>query len=65
MTLDGGADEEGERVGPRQQPVLFPPPFDHQTDVEAQHEGKWHIFPLLAAVVAYPLEHSAEIKRGT
>lgn len=41
MARDCGADEQRERIGPRQQPVLFPPPGHYQRHVEP-HDERHH-----------------------
>lgn len=55
----GGTDEQGERVGPRQQLVLLPPALHNQTDVEAQHERHGYTLALGPKVLAQFLEYPA------
>lgn len=46
-----------QRIGPRQQFVLFPPSFHHQRHVETQHEGHGNRFALLSEIHTDSFEH--------
>lgn len=54
----GGADEQGQRIGPGQQAILFPPALDHQIHIEAQHKRHGYVLALLGKVLANLVEDS-------